>query len=65
MIGVGLEWVLFAILGIMAFVTPVNPNTRQFLMILFAILMILWLVGIGVSASGGMGQGWHLFGGSR
>lgn len=44
------EFVLFAILGWMVFVTPPGPqgNGRLILMILFIILMLLWLI-VGVT----------------
>lgn len=38
------EFVLFAILGWVAFAPPVNPPGRTVLMIVFFVLMILWLV---------------------
>jgi hypothetical protein len=38
------EFVLFGILGWVAFAPPVNPPGRTILMILFFVLMILWLV---------------------
>lgn len=42
---IGLEFVLFAILGWCVFVSPPpGGNGRLVLMILFIILMILWLV---------------------
>ncbi len=42
------EFILFAILGWVAFAPPVNPPGRTVLMILFFVLMILWLV-VGVT----------------
>lgn len=53
MLGVGLEFVLFAILGWCVFSPPAN---KMVLMIVFVVLMILWVVGFGASAAG-----WHLF----
>lgn len=58
MLGVGLEFVLFAILGWCVF-SPPQGNARMVVMIVFIVLMILWLVGIFTT---GNAMGWHLFG---